>query len=300
MDILKGGKMFIPKVSVIVPVYNTEKFLRKCILSLLNQSLKEIEIICVNDGSTDNSFQILLELSEQDDRIKIYSQENLGVSCARNKGLEQAKGEFIGFVDSDDYVSEDFFEKLYEAAKRTSSDIACGGMIRVEKNINTKLLNYQKEKEYISISQKYKACRIPRRCYVCNRIYSKQALFHINYLFTKGQNFEDLLWSHRIIAELGKVVVVPECYYYYNINSSSITQLLTEKSKNDNSKSNLECIEYLLCNKIDVNYPHYLPQKRLKIRLFNITILDFRKWKNTIYLYLLGILVLKISLEENW
>lgn len=98
-----------PKVSIIVPVYNVENYLRKCLDSLINQTLKNIEIICINDGSTDNSLSILEEYASKDERIIVINQENAGVSSARNRGLEIATGEYIAFVDADDSVTPDCF-----------------------------------------------------------------------------------------------------------------------------------------------------------------------------------------------
>ena len=126
--------MSIPKISIIIPIFNTEKYLKTCLNSVLNQTLKEIEIICINDGSTDNSLKIIEEYASKDKRIKFISQKNNGVSYARNKGLEIATGEFIGFVDSDDYASKNFFEKLYNSALKTNSDIACGEIVKIENN----------------------------------------------------------------------------------------------------------------------------------------------------------------------
>ena len=101
-----------PKVSIVVPVYNTEKYLEKCLKSLISQTLKDIEIICVNDGSTDKSSEILQKFADSDTRIKIITQSNQKQGVARNRGMEVALGEYIGFVDSDDWVHLDFFEKL--------------------------------------------------------------------------------------------------------------------------------------------------------------------------------------------
>ena len=92
------------KISIIVPVYNTEKFLEKCLNSLIKQTLKDIEIICINDGSIDNSLQILRKFANKDKRIQIINQTNSGLSIARNAGINKATGEYIGFVDSDDWV----------------------------------------------------------------------------------------------------------------------------------------------------------------------------------------------------
>ena len=115
------------KVSVIVPVYNTEKFLKQCLLSVCNQTLKEIEILCINDGSTDGSAEILKEFAGNDKRIKVIELfENGGAAKARNIGLDLAQGEYIGFVDSDDYVDLDFYEKLYKKADETQADAVKG------------------------------------------------------------------------------------------------------------------------------------------------------------------------------
>ena len=108
------------KVSIIVPVYNVEKYLAQCLDSLINQTLKEIEIICVNDGSKDNSAKILTAYAQKYVRIKIINQTNQGLSAARNNGISVATGEYIGFVDSDDWVDIDFYKKLYSAGKKWS------------------------------------------------------------------------------------------------------------------------------------------------------------------------------------
>jgi glycosyltransferase involved in cell wall biosynthesis len=112
------------KVSVIIPVFNVEKYLKECLESAANQTLKEIEIICINDGSTDASLEILRECAQKDERIKIIDQKNQGPASARNKGLSKARGEYIGFVDSDDYIEENYYETLYQQAKEQDADIA--------------------------------------------------------------------------------------------------------------------------------------------------------------------------------
>ena len=112
------------KISVIVPMYNTELYIERCITSIINQTYKNLEIVIVNDGSTDNSLKICENLKEQDDRIKIINQENIGVSGARNTGLENATGEFIGFVDSDDYLQDNMYEKLINYIEEYDADLA--------------------------------------------------------------------------------------------------------------------------------------------------------------------------------
>ena len=113
----------MPKVSIIVPVYNVEKYLCQCLESLVHQTLTDIEIICVNDGSTDNSLGILNKYAQLDSRIKVFSQKNQGVSSARNLGLEKVNGEYITFVDSDDWIELNACEILYNTAQERNTDI---------------------------------------------------------------------------------------------------------------------------------------------------------------------------------
>ena len=114
----------MPKVSVVVPMYNVEKTLKACIESIQNQTLKDIEIICVNDGSKDTTLDIINEIAKNDSRITVISQENQGLGGARNTGINAVKGEYIGFVDSDDTVDPTMFEKLYNAALKNDCDVA--------------------------------------------------------------------------------------------------------------------------------------------------------------------------------
>ena len=111
------------KVSVIVPVYNTSNYLEKCITSLLNQTLQDIEIIMVNDGSLDNSREIIEEFQKKDNRILLFNKENGGQASARNLGLSKATGEYVAFLDSDDYISPVMYEQLYNKAKSMDYDI---------------------------------------------------------------------------------------------------------------------------------------------------------------------------------
>ena len=112
-----------PKVSIIVPIYNVEEYLVKCLDSLVNQTLKEIEIICINDGSTDNSLEILKAYAQKDDRITVINKKNSGVSDARNTGLEMANGEYVMFVDSDDYLEIQTCQSIYEKIKKDNSNL---------------------------------------------------------------------------------------------------------------------------------------------------------------------------------
>ena len=122
------------KISVIVPIYKVEKYLRRCIDSIINQTFKNIEIILVNDGSPDNCPKICEEYKNKDNRIIIINQENQGLSVARNSGIRIARGQYLVFIDSDDYIEEDMIEYLYEGIVKYDVDISCCGYVAVYDN----------------------------------------------------------------------------------------------------------------------------------------------------------------------
>ena len=113
----------MPKVSIVVPVCNAEQYLKQCLDSILGQTLQDIEIICVNDGSKDNSGAMLDAYAQRDDRVRVLHKENTGYGNSMNRGLDMARGEYIGIVESDDWVEPDMFEKLYQAAKAAKADV---------------------------------------------------------------------------------------------------------------------------------------------------------------------------------
>jgi len=123
------------KISVIVPVYNVEQYLERCIDSIINQTYKNLEIILVNDGSTDNSGQLCDELAKKDDRIRVIHKKNGGLSDARNVGVDEAKAELIGFIDSDDYIDEDMYELLINNLKAANADLSMCGHYDVYNNV---------------------------------------------------------------------------------------------------------------------------------------------------------------------
>lgn len=124
-------------ITVIIPIYNLSKYLRNCLESVINQTYKDLEIICINDGSTDDSISILKEYEEKDDRIIIIDKENEGVSAARNEGIEKSNGEYLFCIDGDDYIDEDFFEKFYYNAKKNDSDlVVLSSFWNLDKRVN--------------------------------------------------------------------------------------------------------------------------------------------------------------------
>lgn len=210
------------KISIIVPVYNVEEYLPKCLDSLINQTLKDIEIICINDGSTDSSGEILEKYSKKDSRLKVITQSNQGVSAARNNGVEIAKGEYIGFVDSDDWVDADFYEKLYTTAKQYSADIAAADMVRVKHGKIRKFFNFNETRISDNFIEKLKLCNAPDFSYTCNKIYKTDAVKKNNLRFEHGMNYEDIIYTAQALYYLNKLVTVPGTNYYYFSRKNSI------------------------------------------------------------------------------
>ena len=204
-----------PKVSIIIPIYNSEKYMDKCINSILNQTLKEIEIILVNDGSTDKSEIICEKYKNIDSRIKLINKENGGVSSARNHGVSISEGEFITFVDSDDFIELDMCEKLYNAAIKNQCDIAMSG-IKVVKNkeisyeLTAESKIYKKEEVYKlffydtpPFSPNY-ACGKMIRKSVCEKVKFREDIFLM----------EDALFSMELFLNCTNNIMFLNEYLY--------------------------------------------------------------------------------------
>lgn len=265
-----------PKVSVIVPIYNVEKYLKKCLTSLINQTLKEIEIICVNDGSTDNSAKILEHFAKNDFRIKVISQQNSGLSGARNTGLEIATGEYIGFVDSDDWVDLEFFEKLYITAKENSADISCAGFKRRGKIFSTIRKSFNEVKVYEDINDKVIVDKLPEHNYVWNKIYLRDKW---NFKFQDGRYFEDMAILIKILYVSKRLVTVPDVYYNYRRTPNSIVTQKSKKLEDDYKWAENEL--YSFAKEKRIILPH------------------IKKYDNKITYKFLGINILKIYFYGN-
>ena len=188
------------KVTVIVPVYNVEKYIDKCLNSLVNQTLKDIEIIMVNDGSPDNSQDIIDKyVKKYPKKVKSYIKENGGQGSARNFGLEMAEGEYIGYVDSDDYIELDMYEKLYNGAKKSDLDIVICGSYNVTEDGN-KTIELDRE-----IFKDKKKNAFFGRMAVWNKIYKKELLLNTNATFRSKLWYEDLDFTLKVLSKAKKV-----------------------------------------------------------------------------------------------
>lgn len=209
-------------VSVIVPVYNVELYVRKCIESLLNQTFTELEIIIVDDGSTDDSGKICDELSTADKRVKVFHKQNGGLSDARNYGLKKISGSWVTFIDSDDYVYCNYVENLYNLAIKNNADISICEPVHVFNGKQAKFKKGKIEKEYSSVEAIktlwYQTAFLPS---AWGKLY-KSSIFK-NIEFKKGIIFEDIDIMHKIFARANKIVYTNGKYYAYVHRENSIT-----------------------------------------------------------------------------
>lgn len=217
-----------PSISVIIPVYNVEKYVSKCISSILNQTYKNFQLILVDDGSTDTSGTICDEFACVDDRIEVIHKENGGLSDARNKGIDwcidKGIGEWITFIDSDDFVHPQFLEKMMEAAVSTNSDVAVCGMTSdfeqwnvIQKNFDGKKIYNNKEAcLFIYTNEKQHATYVS----ACAKLFKTSLLKNIR--FPYGKLYEDQFTTYKIIYKATKIVEIGDKLYGYYMRDSSI------------------------------------------------------------------------------
>lgn len=208
--------MDTPKVSVIIPVYNVKQYLKDCLESLIHQSLKDIEFILVDDGSTDGSQEILSHYATcYPQVIRLFTKKNEGAAEARNYGIAQATGEYIGFVDSDDLVDPQMFEKMYLRAKETGAEcVVCDYLSFNEQGI-TKRKHLTPSSLYGSSIRNAPNLLYCSKPYVWNKLFDREMFINTGISFPKGNHFEDSAAIYNILLHANKIEVVPESLYHY-------------------------------------------------------------------------------------
>ena len=216
----------MPKISIIVPVYNVEKYIDRCLKSLVNQTLQDIEIIIVNDGSQDKSVEIIEKyLKENPTKIKYYEKKNGGLSSARNYGIEYATGEYIAFLDSDDYVETNMYEEMYNLAKKENADMVECDFIW-EWEFGKKI--FDKRKEYKTKEDMMKKPRV----IAWNKIYKREILNKYKIRFPEGLIYEDLEIFLKLLPHLNRISYINKYFIHYTQREDSITNKQTEKIEN--------------------------------------------------------------------
>lgn len=213
----------MPKVSVIVPIYNVEKYLEKCINSLLSQTLEDIQIILVNDGSKDNSGNIAKEYEQNNkDRVIYVEKENGGLSDARNYGLKYATGDFIAFLDSDDYIEKNAYEEMYNKAIEENADyVECDFIWEFPNKIRVdKQYPYKNKKEMLSFV----------RVVAWNKLIKRQLITDNNLEFPKGLRYEDVEFTYKLIPFINKFAYVDKPFIHYVQRKGSIANVQNERT----------------------------------------------------------------------
>ena len=212
------------KVSVIVPVYNVYDYLEKCLDSLVHQTLDLIEIIIVNDGSVDNSDDIIQKYAKKYQNIKAYKKENSGLSDTRNYGLNYASGEYITFVDSDDFVEPTMYEEMYEKAKTGNYDIVACDINYVYKDREERIL-VDPKKDVNNIKELF----INFYPTVCTKIFKKELFDKSKQKFKSGIWYEDVEFMYRLLPYVNSVGVIHKPFYNYLQREKSITSTISPK-----------------------------------------------------------------------
>ena len=218
----------MPLISVIIPVYNVEQHLKTCLDSVVSQTLKDIEILLIDDGSTDGSGKICDEYAASDSRIRVIHKRNEGVACARNEGLERATAPYLMFVDSDDWVAEDFCEKPYRAAVDNGADLVIFHAYTVR---DGKLSGGYHGGIPVGKVDTETALRFGRTV-PWNKLYRRELFDAVRY--PAGRTYEDIAVTHRTVFAAKQAVILPDVLYYYRQSrKGSVSNTRSIKNKQD-------------------------------------------------------------------
>lgn len=237
------------KISIIVPVYNVEKYLSRCVDSIINQEYKNLEIILVDDGSTDNSASICDSYQKKDNRIRVIHKENGGLSSARNAGLDVATGEYVGFIDSDDYIAKDMYFNLYSRIKASKSTIANCMYVRVFDSGETSESRVPHTKDEAILKETYleELLLHDGDVSVCTKLFSKDLIGDLR--FDTGKLNEDLLFMVKILNKFSSIEFVGKIGYFYYARDKSISSRYG-KAFIDMQKNALWVLDF-----VEENYP---------------------------------------------
>lgn len=232
-------------ISVIVPVYYVTPYLRQCVNSIINQTYADLEILLIDDGSPDQCGEICDEYEKQDNRVRVFHTENRGLSSARNLGIRESSGDYIAFIDSDDWIESEMYEVLLETLMTTSADISVCGYDVVS---DRKAEEWRPRKKVYDSTDALKALlseEINNNAW--NKLFRREVVQEVSdngAVFPEGKNYEDITVMHRIVAEARSVAVIEKTLYHYRLRHDSISQSYTAKNLLDYADAYLTRYEY--------------------------------------------------------
>lgn len=236
-------------VSICMPIYNVEKYLNQCLESIIQQTFRDFEVIMVDNGSIDDSFNICQMYALKDERFKLYRQEKAGVAAVRNTCLKHVHGEYVAWIDSDDWIDNDYLEKLVETQKKTQADIICIGN---KTYMNDQIYLGSHQNKYGS----YPDCEIPKKDAIGDIFFGMLSLISLwgclikkslyrGFIFSEDNRYDDQGNKFKLYLQANKIVGIPEVAYTYRVREESITQSDTELLKFlEEQTANLEKLFY--------------------------------------------------------
>lgn len=251
-----------PKISILVPCYNVEKYIRQCMDSIVNQTLKDIEIICINDGSKDNTLSILQEYAQKDDRITVIDKSNSGYGHSMNMGLDKASGEYIGIVESDDFADLNMFEELYELAKSNNVEVVKSDFYKYYSDKGDEKANTipKDDAEHV-IDPKEKSSIFYSQAAIWSAIYKRSFLNekNIRFLETPGASYQDTSFNFKVLATANKMMLTKKAFIHY---------------RQDNESSSVKSKDKVFCivdewNEIERFMEQYPEEKKRSVKLRN-------------------------------
>lgn len=256
-------------ISVIIPVYNVSGYLAQCLESVLGQTYTNLQIICVDDGSTDGSGEICDFYAKKDSRLQVIHQKNAGAGAARNVGLSAAEGDFIGFVDSDDYIAPEMYQSLLDALIQTDSDIAACNTVEIFQN---RIVGNDSGGElqcFSGIELLKKTAEHWKYYIMVNKLFRRELVQGI--YFPEGNIVDDGFYTYKIIAKSESVVWIERGLYYYRQRRSSVMNLAAYKERRNLDAVSLakQKLEYVKCN-----YPEAVPAFERKMLDTFVTVIS--------------------------
>lgn len=265
-----------PKISIIVPVYNVEKYIRRCLDSILAQTFTDWECICVDDGTPDNSGKICDEYAKKDSRVVVIHKENGGVSSARNAGLDVAKGEYVTFCDSDDWIEKETYETVIKVAENNCVDLVQFGIL-IEKDGKVIRKKSYKDGFVDDLSLSFEPS-------VCHKLFLRKIIYANNIRFPSGITLsEDRYFSFMCYLNASKIYNLNECFYHYRCYGESSTHKMSEKNIQDEVNAITLMENALYCSNKKSKFEKVLINQKIEAKnhaLFLLEKPDFSLWRN--------------------